>query len=361
MKRFFPAVTVQQPARPKSFEKLGHWERCRCRRCWPTAGPARVGRRHRERHGGRRLDGEPSYQVVAARQPAAAALTRDPARAFYPVPGTVTLAAASSRWFGGNRHGNHLPAPGFRSPRRSGSGYGLHQPCSQEGTPDDATHPDRPVRHPGRRRERRATSWWRSASRATEVTIRGTEDGRPSATDAGDEDRGFWAGLSDLFVPDEDRSAYAEGVRRGGYLLTARVPEGLEDQALDGARAARAGRRRRAGRELAASGWTGTGPGLRPPAAPGDRGGAPRAARGPGRPPRAEPDTDRRTRARRSDRHRGLGAPPRPRTPRARRCSRSPRSSCASASARSAAAACGCAATSPSARSRSRSSCARSG
>ena len=34
------------------------------------------------------------------------------------------------------------------------------------------------------------------------------------------EDEGFWASLSDLFMPDEDRYTYAEGMRRGGYLLT---------------------------------------------------------------------------------------------------------------------------------------------
>jgi uncharacterized protein (TIGR02271 family) len=64
-----------------------------------------------------------------------------------------------------------------------------------------------------------------------QVAVRGTGDNAGSAT-TGEEDRGFWAGLSDLFLPDEDRSAYAEGMRRGGYLLTAHVPDGLEDQAL---------------------------------------------------------------------------------------------------------------------------------
>jgi uncharacterized protein (TIGR02271 family) len=68
-----------------------------------------------------------------------------------------------------------------------------------------------------------------------DVTIRGTEGGGPSATStsAATEDKGFWGGLADLFAPDEDRHAYAEGVRRGGHLLTARVPDGLEDQAVD--------------------------------------------------------------------------------------------------------------------------------
>ena len=70
---------------------------------------------------------------------------------------------------------------------------------------------------------------------SADVTIRGTEDGGSGATSTSSatEDKGFWSGLAELFAPDEDRSAYAEGVRRGGYLLTARVPEGIEDQAVD--------------------------------------------------------------------------------------------------------------------------------
>ena len=31
---------------------------------------------------------------------------------------------------------------------------------------------------------------------------------------------GFWDSLTDLFLPDEDRHTYAEGLRRGGYLVT---------------------------------------------------------------------------------------------------------------------------------------------
>ena len=45
------------------------------------------------------------------------------------------------------------------------------------------------------------------------VFIRGTETGETTRT----EERGFW---SSLFFPDEDRTVYEEGVRRGGYLLT---------------------------------------------------------------------------------------------------------------------------------------------
>ncbi|WP_043840266.1 YsnF/AvaK domain-containing protein [Muricoccus aerilatus] len=44
---------------------------------------------------------------------------------------------------------------------------------------------------------------------------------------------GFWASLKDLFVPDEDRTAYAEGIRRGNYVVSAQVDESKLDQAMD--------------------------------------------------------------------------------------------------------------------------------
>lgn len=39
------------------------------------------------------------------------------------------------------------------------------------------------------------------------------------------EDRGLWASIKHAFLPDEDRHAYEEGIRRGGFLLTADVDE----------------------------------------------------------------------------------------------------------------------------------------
>jgi len=66
---------------------------------------------------------------------------------------------------------------------------------------------------------------------ANAIAIRGTEDDRDTTT--ADEDQGFWASLANLFVPDEDRHIYAEGVRRGGYLLTAQVPESTAEQARE--------------------------------------------------------------------------------------------------------------------------------
>ena len=44
-------------------------------------------------------------------------------------------------------------------------------------------------------------------------------------------EEGFFASLKDMFMPDEDRHAYGEGIRRGGFLLTAEVDESEADQA----------------------------------------------------------------------------------------------------------------------------------
>lgn len=44
---------------------------------------------------------------------------------------------------------------------------------------------------------------------------------------------GFWASLKELFVPDEDRYAYAEGIRRGSVLVSATVDEGQVERASD--------------------------------------------------------------------------------------------------------------------------------
>lgn len=45
-------------------------------------------------------------------------------------------------------------------------------------------------------------------------------------------DTGVWASLKNLFVADDDRHAYGEGIRRGGFLLTADVEEGHADEAV---------------------------------------------------------------------------------------------------------------------------------
>ena len=45
--------------------------------------------------------------------------------------------------------------------------------------------------------------------------------------------KSFWESLADLFMPDEDRYTYAEGLRRGGYLISATVNEDTYQPALD--------------------------------------------------------------------------------------------------------------------------------
>lgn len=37
------------------------------------------------------------------------------------------------------------------------------------------------------------------------------------------EEPGMWASIKNAFLPDEDRHAYEEGMRRGGFLLTADI------------------------------------------------------------------------------------------------------------------------------------------
>ena len=44
-------------------------------------------------------------------------------------------------------------------------------------------------------------------------------------------EKGFFASIKDLLLPDEDRYAYAEGMRRGAVLLNATVDEGQVSQA----------------------------------------------------------------------------------------------------------------------------------
>jgi uncharacterized protein (TIGR02271 family) len=61
-----------------------------------------------------------------------------------------------------------------------------------------------------------------------EISIHGGETSTTAETTR--EEPGFWASL---FLPDDDRQLYAEGVQRGGYLLTVRVRDDLEAAALD--------------------------------------------------------------------------------------------------------------------------------
>jgi hypothetical protein len=67
----------------------------------------------------------------------------------------------------------------------------------------------------------------------TEVAISAAEDEGTGVAAAGPGGgRGVWDALAGIFMPDDDRRAYVEGVRRGGVLLTATAAEGVADEAV---------------------------------------------------------------------------------------------------------------------------------
>jgi uncharacterized protein (TIGR02271 family) len=83
------------------------------------------------------------------------------------------------------------------------------------------------------------------AVRATGVESSDIEmiEGSRPGSDAGDRssmsserpyhEEGFWASLANLFMPDDDRYTYAEGLRRGGYLVTVTTDSDEYDRILD--------------------------------------------------------------------------------------------------------------------------------
>ena len=60
-----------------------------------------------------------------------------------------------------------------------------------------------------------------SGSSGTSDNMQGTAHGQ-----------GFWASVKEAFMSDDDRYGYEEGIRRGGYLLCARVDEDRADEAI---------------------------------------------------------------------------------------------------------------------------------
>jgi len=65
--------------------------------------------------------------------------------------------------------------------------------------------------------------------------VPGNENATSSTTTtATHEHKGFLESLADFFMPEEDRYSYAEGLRRGGYLVTvSNLSSSLYDSALD--------------------------------------------------------------------------------------------------------------------------------
>ncbi|WP_299842065.1 YsnF/AvaK domain-containing protein [uncultured Jannaschia sp.] len=63
--------------------------------------------------------------------------------------------------------------------------------------------------------------------------IRMVEGNDAADTPAAQEDKGFFEALGDFFMPDEDRATYAEGLNRGGYLVSLTTTASNRDRILD--------------------------------------------------------------------------------------------------------------------------------
>lgn len=60
-----------------------------------------------------------------------------------------------------------------------------------------------------------------------------TTGDRPADDPVLPEEGGFWHALKEFFMPDQDRYTYAEGLRRGGFVLSVTVANDAYDRALD--------------------------------------------------------------------------------------------------------------------------------
>jgi uncharacterized protein (TIGR02271 family) len=65
-----------------------------------------------------------------------------------------------------------------------------------------------------------------------EATNSQRTDQRPSY-DRGQDEGGLWSSLSNMFLPEEDRYTYAEGMSRGGTMLSINVEEAQVDRVAD--------------------------------------------------------------------------------------------------------------------------------
>ena len=63
--------------------------------------------------------------------------------------------------------------------------------------------------------------------------IEGNERAVQTTTAGGAKDVGFWDSVKNLFAPEEDKHVYAEGLHRGGFLLTAHTSGSHYDRVLD--------------------------------------------------------------------------------------------------------------------------------
>jgi uncharacterized protein (TIGR02271 family) len=78
-----------------------------------------------------------------------------------------------------------------------------------------------------------------------------------AATTPSTQDTGLWASVKDMFVPDEDRHTYAEGMRRGSTVISAQIEESLLDDAMSILESAGAVDLDSREDEWRQSGWTG--------------------------------------------------------------------------------------------------------
>jgi uncharacterized protein (TIGR02271 family) len=67
----------------------------------------------------------------------------------------------------------------------------------------------------------------------SQVTVHAADTASAASTGTTGNENGFWASLKDLFVPDEDRYAYAEGIRRGGTVVSVNVDDSTHDEAMN--------------------------------------------------------------------------------------------------------------------------------
>ena len=65
------------------------------------------------------------------------------------------------------------------------------------------------------------------------VTTQETTASSSVAVSEPGEGTGFLASLKSMFMPDDDRHAYSEAIRRGGFLLTAQVEQASSERAMD--------------------------------------------------------------------------------------------------------------------------------
>ena len=79
-----------------------------------------------------------------------------------------------------------------------------------------------------------------SMGQSDTTTMGGTSSGQMSGSTSAygttgystSQEPGMWASIKNAFLPDEDRHTYEEGIRRGGFLLTADVDEDQVDAAV---------------------------------------------------------------------------------------------------------------------------------